>query len=125
MSNKQPKVENLKPFNKLTVNEQRLLAKQGGKKSGIVRLEKRKMREILEILLSQDLKQSGMLKSTKEAIMVQVVKKALSGDLKAVEWIQACIGEKPIEKTMSLSPTLEAKTEAQQIVADIIAKQIS
>ena len=32
---------------------------------------------------------------------------------------------KPIEKTMSLSPTPEAKTEAQQIVADIIAKQIS
>lgn len=125
MSNKQPKVENLKPFNKLTVNEQRLIAKQGGKKSGIVRLEKRKMREILEILLSQDLKQSGVLKSTKEAIMVQVVKKALSGDLKAVEWIQTCIGEKPIEKSMSLSPTLEAKTEVQQIVADIIAKQIS
>lgn len=125
MSNKQPKVENLKPFNKLTVNEQRLLAKQGGKKSGIVRLEKRKMREILEILLSQDLKQSGMLKSTKEAIMVQVVKKALSGDLKAVEFIQNTIGEKPFEKSMSLSPSLEAKTEAQQIVADIIAKQIS
>ena len=115
--------ENLKPFNKLTVNEQRLIAKQGGKKSGIVRLEKRKMREILEILLSQDLKQSGMLKSTKEAIMVQVVKKALSGDLKAVEFIQNTIGEKPIEKTMSLSPTLEAKTKAQQIVAGIIAKQ--
>ena len=57
--------ENLKPFNKLTVNEQRLIAKQGGKKSGIVRLEKRKMREILEILLSQDLKQSGVLKITK------------------------------------------------------------
>ncbi len=88
--------ENLKPFNKLTVNEQRLIAKQGGKKSGIVRLEKRKMREILEILLSQDLKQSGVLKSTKEAIMVQVVKKALSGDLKAVEFIQNTIGEKPI-----------------------------
>ena len=123
MSNKQPKVENLKPFNKLTVNEQRLIAKQGGKKSGMVRLEKRKMREILEILLSQDLRQSGMLKSTKEAIMVQVVKKALSGDLKAVEFIQNTIGEKPIEKTMSLSPTLEAKTKAQQIVAGIIAKQ--
>ena len=42
MPNKHPKVENLKPFNKLTVNEQRLIAKQGGKKSGIVRLEKRK-----------------------------------------------------------------------------------
>ena len=124
MSNKQPKVENLKPFNKLTVNEQRLIVKQGGKKSGIVRLEKRKMREILEILLSQDLKQSGVLKSTKEAIMVQVIKKALSGDLKAVEFIQNTIGEKPIEKTMSLSPTLEAKTEAQQIIADIIARQI-
>lgn len=27
MSNKQPKVENLKSFNKLTVNEQRMLAK--------------------------------------------------------------------------------------------------
>lgn len=112
--------ENLKPFNKLTVNEQRLIAKQGGKKSGIVRLEKRKMREILEILLSQDLKQSGVLKSTKEAIMVQVVKKALSDDLKTVEFIQNTIGEKPIEKSMSLSPTPESKTEAKAIIDEIL-----
>ena len=57
-------------------------------------------------------------------MLCSIVKKAIKGDLKAVEFIQNTIGEKPIEKTMSLSPTLEAKTEAQQIVADIIARQI-
>ena len=58
-------------------------------------------------------------------MLCSIVKKAIKGDLNAVEWIQACIGEKPIEKTMSLSPTPEAKTEARQFVASIIAKKIS
>lgn len=89
------------------------------KKSAQVRHEKRKMRDILQTLLSMEVMQDKTLKSAKEAMMCSIVKKAVNGDLKAVEWIQACIEEKPVEK-LSLSPSLEAKTEAQQIISDII-----
>ena len=119
MANYNPKIENLKPFNQLTVNEQRLLAKQGGKKSAQVRHEKRKMRDILQTLLSMEVMQDKTLKSVKEAMMCSVVKKAVNGDLKAVEWIQACIEEKPVEK-LSLSPSPEVKTEVQMIIDEII-----
>ena len=119
MANYNPKIENLKPFNQLTVNEQRLLAKQGGKKSAQVRHEKRKMRDILQTLLSMEVMQDKTLKSVKEAMMCSVVKKAVNGDLKAVEWIQACIEEKPAEK-LSLSPSPEVKTEVQMIIDRII-----
>lgn len=125
MTNKNPKTENLIPLNQLTMVEQRKIQSTGGKKSAKARQEKRLMKDILQILLSMEVTQDKTIKSTKEAMLCSIIKKAIKGDLKAVEWIQACIGEKPIEKTMSLSPTLEAKTEAQQIVADIIAKQIS
>ena len=44
--------KNLIPFNKRTESERRKIAKQGGKKSGEVRREKKTMRETIEMLLS-------------------------------------------------------------------------
>ncbi len=119
MVNYNPKKEFLKPNSVRTPLERSELAKRAGMKSGEIRREKRKMREILEILLSQDIMQAGALKSTKEAMMCSIVKKAVNGDLKAVEWIQACIEEKPAEK-LSLSPSPEVKTEVQMIIDEII-----
>lgn len=119
MVNYNPKKEFLKPNSVRTPLERSELAKLAGMKSGEIRREKRKMREILEILLSQDIMQAGALKSTKEAMMCSIVKKAVNGDLKAVEWIQACIEEKPAEK-LSLSPSPEVKTEVQMIIDEII-----
>lgn len=122
MVNYNPKKEFLKPNSVRTPLERSELAKRAGMKSGEIRREKRKMREILEILLSQDIMQAGALKSTKEAMMCSIVKKAVNGDLKAVEWIQACIEEKPAEK-LSLSPSPEVKTEVQMIIDEIIYQQ--
>lgn len=119
MVNYNPKKEFLKPNSVRTPLERSELAKRAGMKSGEIRREKRKMREILEILLLQDIMQAGALKSTKEAMMCSIVKKAVNGDLKAVEWIQACIEEKPAEK-LSLSPSPEVKTEVQMIIDEII-----
>ena len=53
-------------------------------------------------------------------MLCSLVKKAIKGDLKAVEFIQNTIGEKPIEKSMSLSPTPESKTEAKAIIDEIL-----
>ena len=122
MVNYNPKKEFLKPNSVRTPLERSELAKRAGMKSGEIRREKRKMREILEILLSQDIMQAGALKSTKEAMMCSIVKKAVNGDLKAVEWIQACIEEKPAEK-LSLSPSPEVKTEVQMIIDSFIQSQ--
>ena len=92
--------------------------KKGGE-SAQVRHEKRKMIYILQTLLSMEVMQDKTLKSAKEAMMCSVVKKAVNGDLKAVEWIQAGIEEKPFEK-LSLSPSPEVKTEVQMITDRII-----
>ena len=52
-------------------------------------------------------------------MFICIVKKAVNGDLKAVEWIQDCMEEKPAEK-LSLSPPPEVKTEVQMIIDEII-----
>ena len=120
--NKNPKTENLIPLSARNPTEKKELQQKGGKISAKVRQERKKLKDELRYLLNVEDKTG---KTMQEKMCLSLVKNAIDGDLNAVEWIQACIGEKPIEKTMSLSPTLEAKTEAQQIVADIIAKQIS
>ena len=98
MTNKNPKTENLIPLNQLTMVEQRKIQSAGGKKSAKAIQEKRLMKDILQILLSVEVTQDKIIKSTKEAMLCSIVKKAIKGDLKAVEWIQACIGENPLKR---------------------------
>lgn len=86
--------KNLKPQNTRTKSEQRRIAAIGGKKSGEARREKRRLREILEMLLERP---EGDC-TTAEAISVALINKALSGDVKAYETVRDTIGEKPVEK---------------------------
>lgn len=111
-------LKNLKSNSERTPKERKLLASKAGKKSGMIRKEKRKMREILETLLSMEVIQDKTYKSAKEAMVFSVVKKAINGDLKAVEWIQSCIEEKPNEKGINLTP--QALEETQAIIDKII-----
>ena len=46
--------------------------------------------------LETEVMQDKQLKSAKEAMLFSVVKNAINGDLKALEFIQSTIGEKPI-----------------------------
>lgn len=75
----------------------RKLGSVGGKKSGESRREKKRLRELLEILLQQPV-EAGDGSTNAEAMTVALLKKALSGDTRAYEIIRDTIGEKPVEK---------------------------
>lgn len=80
-----------------SAREAREKGSAGGKKSGEVRREKRKLRELLEMMLQQPV-EAGDGSTNAEAMTVALLKKALSGDTRAYEIIRDTIGEKPVEK---------------------------
>lgn len=77
------------------------------------------MKDILQTLLETEVKQDNQLKSAKEAMLFSVVKEAINGNLKAIEFIQETIGEKPIyNSNSSLDP--QRKVEVQEIIDELI-----
>lgn len=83
-------LENLKPFNQLTEEEQRELSRKGGKASVEARRKRKTLREELLLLLEQD--------NFQEKISLALLQKATSGDTKAFEVLRDTIGEKPVDK---------------------------
>lgn len=94
-------------------HEQRVAnGRKGGLKKQANREEKRTMREILEVFLSQQAGQSDY--DCKEAILLRAVQQAISGDARAREFVRDTIGEKPVDKQeltgkdgASLVPSIE------------------
>ena len=87
------------------------IARQGAIASTAVRREKRTMREIAEIILSKDVMTSDGVVTGKYAILAEVIKKALKGDLQAAAFIRDTIGEKPTEKTQTELTLTQALVE--------------
>lgn len=108
--NKVDTTKNLIPFNQLTEEQQREIAKKGAMKSVEVRKEKKLMKEALKELLKLPIKNSdikaeleelGLEKSemnNQTALMVSAYKSGLEGNIKAIEFIRDTIGEKPKEE---------------------------
>lgn len=104
------------------------IARQGGVASGVAKREKRTMREIAEIILSKDVVTSDGIVTGKYAMLAEVIKKALKGDLQAATFIRDTIGEKPTDKqeiTGSLGVkkvfvTKEDQAEVEEHIADVI-----
>lgn len=108
--NKVDTTKNLIPFNQLTEEQQREIAKKGAMKSVKVRKEKKLMKEALKELLKLPIKNSdikaeleelGLEKSemnNQTALMVSAYKSGLEGNIKAIEFIRDTIGEKPKEE---------------------------
>lgn len=91
--------ENLKPFSERTESEQKEIRSKGGKKSGEVRRAKKTMRELLDYLLEKEItNKKGEKATTKEAILVSAIKKAIEGDIRALQFIRDTIGEMPVVK---------------------------
>lgn len=102
--------KNLIPFNQLTEEQQREIAKKGAMKSVEVRKEKKLMKEALKELLKLPIKNSdikaeleelGLEKSemnNQTALIVSAYKSGLEGNIKAIEFIRDTIGEKPKEE---------------------------
>lgn len=99
--------ENLIPFNERTEDERRELARKAGKASGEARREKKMLKELLELALSQP---SEIVEGEDNytAITAALVNKAIQGDTKAYEVIRDTLGQKPTEQTqMDLTAKIE------------------
>lgn len=116
-----PNEENLKPFNELSEKEQRKIRSMGGKRSGEVRRKRKTMREMLDYLLSKEIKnKQGEKATTLEALMVATIKKAMSGDTKAVQFIRDTIGEMPTQKIENTGINIVvADKEHQKMLKDL------
>ncbi len=82
--------ENLIPFNELTEEEQREIARKGGIASGKARAERKTLKEELLLLLSEN--------NTQEKISLSLIAEAMKGNVKAFETIRDTVGEKPVDK---------------------------
>ena len=83
-------IENLKPFDTLTEEQQREICSKGGKKSAEVKKERKKLKEELLLLLSEG--------DNNRRMSLAIFERALNGDTKAFEVIRDTIGEKPKEE---------------------------
>lgn len=94
--------ENLIPFNERTEDEVREIAKKGGINSGKARKEKAELKKTLLTLLESDFDIETDGKHEKidgaTAVCVSLIKKAISGDVKAFTAIRDTIGEIPTTK---------------------------
>lgn len=98
--------ENLIPFGKRTVSEQRKIASAGGKASGEARRKKADFRKTLNALLTAEidspewspfLEALGLDSTLESAVNAAMIKEALSGNVKAYEAIAKYSGQS--EKT--------------------------
>lgn len=91
--------KNLKPNSARTPAERKELARKAGKQSGVIRREKKTMREMLDYLLEKEITNNkGEKATTLEAMLTATIKKAIQGDIRAVEFIRDTTGQKPAEK---------------------------
>ena len=86
--------ENLIPFNKMTEEQQREIARKGGIASQKKAKERKTLREELILLLSTN--------DNNNKISVALLNKALNGDIQAFTTIRDTIGEKPIDKNVNV-----------------------
>lgn len=110
--------ENLVPFSKRTVSEQRKIASAGGKASGEARRKKADFRKTLNALLTAEidnpewsplLESLGLDSTVESAVNAAMIKEALMGNVKAYEAIAKYSGQ---------SSQTEADEEEQKIRTD-------
>lgn len=88
--------DNLISLASRTTEAKREIGIKGAMKSNEVQREKRKMKEVLEMILAR--KCAGF-EDTMEAICFKQVEKALEGDNKSFELVRDTTGNKPIDQS--------------------------
>lgn len=122
--------ENLIPQSERTKEEQREIAKKGGKASVEARRKKKTMKEQAEFLLSLAVKNPKLKKTMTElgieedeqtnqmAMIISMMNKTIAkGDVSAFNTLQATIGEKPIEKIEVSKTTDETIKEVEDYLS--------
>lgn len=108
-----------KSFNELTAEEQRAIARQGGKASGEARRRKRDLRQALEMLLEKEYKdKSGNSLTGTEAITAKLFEQAMKGNIRAFETLRDTVGQKPVEKVVIAEVEQEVIDEVERMVLD-------
>ena len=103
------KPENLIPMNKRTEEEQRELARKGGKASGVARRRKRDLksatRMILNLPVSEEVEKILRRNNVEEedftnlvAMILRMHSKAMTGDVNAARFLAEMSGETPAQK---------------------------
>lgn len=96
--------------------EQREIARRGGKKSGEVRRARKTLREELLALLSQEIKdENGNPVNTQVAMSTSLIKEAIDGNTKAFELVRDTIGEKPVDKVEQVNIDMEYKDSVNYV----------
>jgi len=119
--------ENLIPFNKRTVSEQRKIQSAGGKASGKARRRKADFRKTLNMLLTAEidseewkpvLETLGVECTLESALNMAMIKEGLAGNVKAYEAIAKYAGQtgKPDEDIRNREADTELKKARKQAV---------
>lgn len=115
--------DNLIPFNKRTVEEQRRIATQGGKASGVARAKKKAFKELLEIAFDKKVKVKGEEVTLKYKSALELVTKASKGDIKAITLAAELLGEKENKTELSINSNTSALgVDMTAIAKDILKK---
>jgi hypothetical protein len=86
--------QNLKPQNTRTKKEQRAIATMGGVASGVARREKKNLRDRLLILSAEPItSKTGETREREDVISLQLINKAIQGDLKAIRLYAELTGQ--------------------------------
>lgn len=106
--------------------------RKGGKKSAMVKREKKAMKETLEALLSLPMKSGksvdveavknfaalkGKNITVQEAMAIAMLQKAMKGNVKAAEWIRDTAGQKPVDNmnmNMNLPVFFEGEDDLEE-----------
>lgn len=118
--------------------EQAKIASKGGKASAAKRREKKTMEQSLQILLNLAVSDSTLTDPTdndvfnkvkgknltvQDKILVEVIKKALKGDLKAIEFLRDTSGQKPVDKK-NVKQDVNVHNPFSELSADELRKLI-
>lgn len=126
-----PNPQNLKPQNTRTKEEQRRIARMGGKVSGENRRKRKTMREMMERALMMAERNEAMKKRmidngweededlTQMAVITQgTIMKAKAGDIAAYNAIRDITGEKPVDEK-KITGNLQTKIQIEFVSADV------
>ena len=127
---------NLKPQTTRTKEEQKEVAKLGGKQSGVVRKQQKVFREALFAFMDKKIKpyatENEIAKRIQEdnpnvtmaqAMALAQIYKAMTGDTAAYTAVRDTIGEKPVEK--SENTTKMDMSDKLQALVERVAKRIN
>lgn len=127
MANEQNLIKN----SELTPSQRHAKARKAGKASAAKRREKRDMRETFRAMLDMPMRQGGTTTASTlegmdgknmtvgQAIALNMLKKAMDGDVRAAEFVRDTSGQKPVSQIEVSAPTREAEKEFAQMLEEV------